>query len=175
MNVRNLVERLPKGSDGIHTLRALYPDEFRIYDAEEWFQKEILDKVVKKVDEEKYPNSVFYFIDDKCFFEFFYQDEKNTEFWVRYKDCWKVFYDKFNFNYTETQQFIKTMVEEHFKMRSTTPNQLKNRSHLVVEEQFKMRSTTPFPHLVIPFYVVEEHFKMRCTTPLLSRNHVPWR
>src|SRR5690606_1506515 len=117
MNVRKLIEKLPEGSIGIETLRALYPNEFRIYDAEEWFQKEILDKVVMKVDEKEYPNREFYFIKDKWFLEFEYQDGKNTDFWVRYYDCWEVLEERFQFKYTETQQLIKGMVEEHFKMR----------------------------------------------------------
>src|SRR5690554_6075946 len=116
MNVRKLVEKLPEGSLGIEVLRGLYPEEFRIYDAEEWFQKEILDKVVKKIDDKKYSNKVFYFIDDKWMFEFEYQDGKNTWFWVKYRDCWKVLEERFRLKYSETQHLIKDMVEEHFKM-----------------------------------------------------------
>lgn len=45
MNVRDLINRLPEGSNGETTLRALYPEEFQIYDAENWFEKEILEKI----------------------------------------------------------------------------------------------------------------------------------
>src|SRR5690606_28779667 len=121
MNIRKIIENLSEDSNAVKSLRTLFPNEFRIYDAEEWFQKEMLDKVVKKIDNENYPNKIFYFIEDKWFFEFIYRDGKNKWFWVRYQDCWKVLREKFRLNYTETQQLIKGMLEEHFKMRYATP------------------------------------------------------
>ena len=138
MNIEKLIKALPKDSQGEETIKNLYPKEYNLYKAKEWFENEILDKLEKKVDRIKYPNWVFYFIGDKCFFELEYQDKKNRWFGVRYFQFWEVLENDFGFNYIETERFIKDKVEQHFKTKVEARPTLQRPRYLGrVDEHFK--------------------------------------
>ncbi len=86
----------------------------------------------------QYPKSLFGFKDDVCLFEIynenglnqqksiasyrfgFEQDFKNASFMFNHDMVWSVFESKFYMSYSETQSFMKNMVEKHFKMRVVT-------------------------------------------------------
>jgi len=68
---------------------------------------------LKQVKLEKYPNYIFYFKDDKCILE---QDLNCDWFGVRYLDIWEIFQYKFNYNYKETKQLIKSIIEQAYKL-----------------------------------------------------------
>ena len=89
-----------------------------------WF-KDLLNQMEMKEDRKKYPDSIYFFIDNKVVME---QDEKNERLWVDYKKIWSFFHSEFNLNWLETSHLIKGMVEEHFKMRSFTPRRIFCRS-----------------------------------------------
>ena len=73
------------------------------------------------VTSDKHPNSVFYKKNGKVIFEL-EKPKYYTRFWVHYDTIWKVFYYKFHLNYTETQSFIKTVVEDTLKLQGLTPH-----------------------------------------------------
>ena len=84
----------------------------------EFFKPFLTDLTLVTTD--KYPNSVFYKKDGKVIFEL-EKTINTTYFWVDYDTIWKVLYDKFELNYTETQSFIKTQVEDTLKLQGITP------------------------------------------------------
>ena len=86
-----------------------------------WFNQ-FLVGLETRVDEGQ-PNSVFYDKDGETLFELYY--EKNGSevyFFVHYDKIWKVFSSKYDFNYDDTQSFIKSVVEDTLKLGSITPN-----------------------------------------------------
>jgi hypothetical protein len=82
-----------------------------------WFQS-ILDRTTGPHTTPQYPNSLFYKLDDDVIFEYNQEDE---DFWVDYYTIWSVFEFRFGMEYDETQELIKPMVEEHYKLESVTP------------------------------------------------------
>lgn len=82
-----------------------------------------------KSDIEKYPDSVFFFRGDEFILEI-----KNSHLWVSYTKVWRVFKDEFHMNYSETKEFIKDMVEKHFKWKGLTTGSYYYRSHPWVEK-----------------------------------------
>ncbi|MEJ5105546.1 hypothetical protein [Chryseobacterium sp. MYb328] len=107
------------------------------------FLLEILgNELTLKIDLEKYPNSVFYFKEDKCLLEL-ENSGSTTYLWCNYFKIWNPISEKFSLEYSEIQQLIKETVEEHFKMRDVTPHRLSGLYRRWVEEHFKMRDVTP--------------------------------
>ena len=70
---------------------------------------------------DKYPDSIFYIKNDKILFQ---QKMKNKYFWVEYDFIWSIFERKYGLNYTETQAFIKDLLETHIKLEGYTPDSL---------------------------------------------------
>ena len=88
------------------------------------FIQQVFDKMVMKTID-KYPNIIYYVIDDKVYFEMKSNEQKrkNGYFYCRYEDFWKVLYEKFLLKYNDVQSLIKYMVEEHLKQEVGTPHQ----------------------------------------------------
>lgn len=86
-----------------------------------------------KKDVENYPDSTFFLAGEKIIFEI----EKSI-LWCRYENFWSVFYSEFSYNYSQTQRFIKSQVEEHFKMKGLTPKDADKIRAKEVEENFKI-------------------------------------
>lgn len=64
---------------------------------------------------------VYYDIDGITVFE---QDFKTNTLWVSYTRIWNVFESVFSMNYTETQLFIKNMIEETLHWNGLIPVRL---------------------------------------------------
>ena len=77
---------------------------------------ELIDGMTVKIDKDNYPNSTFFFKGDTCYLEL-----EKSRLWVRYAEIWQVFEVEFGMSYDEVQSFIKSQVEQHFKMRGVTP------------------------------------------------------
>jgi hypothetical protein len=99
---------------------------------------EIINGLTIKIDREKYPNSIFFFKEDKLFFEL-----QNSTLWCRYSTVWMKISEVISGDYGAIQAFIEKQVEEHFKMRGVTPMIHLLFSAFLVEEHFKMRGVTP--------------------------------
>ncbi len=119
------------------------------------FIQNILDKLEMKKSK-KYTDSIFYFIEDKCYLEI-----KNPDLWCRYPDLWEVLTIKYLLNYDDTQFLIKSMVEEHFKSKCLTPFPCTCSWHDGVEEHFKLNSLTPSVENYNYSCLVEDHFKLK--------------
>lgn len=52
----------------------------------------------------------------RCFFNLEYD-----RFWVSYDDIWRIFEERFCWEYNKIQRFMKTMLNEHFKLNGFTP------------------------------------------------------
>lgn len=65
-----------------------------------------------KIDNVNYPGSILYFRDDKFMFEI-----ENDRVFLNYHLFWKIFEDEFNMNYVQIQDFIKSALGKHFKMK----------------------------------------------------------
>ena len=84
---------------------------------EMWFKSIVNNLTHKAVDKEKYPNYIFFFKDNYCFFEY---NQKNGTFWCNYDKVWLIFLTKYRMDYQQIQVSIKGQVEEHFKLRGLT-------------------------------------------------------
>ena len=84
---------------------------------EMWFKSILNNLTYKAVDKEKYPNSVFFFKYNECFFEY---NQENGHFWCDYNRVWLIFEAKYNMNYQQIKVFTKSKMEEHFKLRGLT-------------------------------------------------------
>ena len=70
-----------------------------------------------KTDEIKYPDAIFYFINDKYIA---YYNSKNKYFQCYYDNFWSKFYFNNVFNYMDVSYLLTPMVEEHFKLKGIT-------------------------------------------------------
>ena len=84
---------------------------------EVWFKSILNNLTHKTIDKEKYSDSIFFFNNNKCYFEY---NQKYRYFWCDYDKVWSVFGTKYNMNYQQIQVFIKCLMEEHFKLRGLT-------------------------------------------------------
>ncbi len=89
-----------------------------------WFD-DILHKMVIKKDQKRYPNKIFFFVDDEYFMDFDF--ECNT-IWCSYQNFWSIFNAKSNIkDDSEISNIIKNLVEQHFKtsiIKYTRPSSL---------------------------------------------------
>lgn len=92
-----------------------------------------------KIDKFNYPDSVFFFKNNKVLFK---QNSKSNKFWYRYHSYWLVFINEFGMGYNEIQSFTKNMVKKHFKMRVSTPQTFAEPTFYAVEKYFKMKTLT---------------------------------
>jgi len=95
---------------------------------------ELIDDIEIKVDKEKYLGSVFFFKDEKCFFE---HNSKYDYLWCDYNNIWSVFEREYGLSHTEIQSFIKYMLEKHFKMKVSTLPSTSLMQRELVEKHFK--------------------------------------
>lgn len=70
------------------------------------------------VDFEQYPSSMFWVDKDGNYIAEY--DFKDSRFWFSDNRIWSVFESEFGLNYNEIQDFTKTMVEKHFKIKGVT-------------------------------------------------------
>ena len=79
-----------------------------------------ISELTAKEDLEEYPNSLFWFHGDTFILEL---EKKIDELiaWVNYPKIWNPITTKNNWNYDQTQAFLKARIEEHFKLRDVTP------------------------------------------------------
>lgn len=79
---------------------------------------ELIQNLTLKEDKIHFPNSIFYFKEDKLWLEY---NEKNGYVWIRYNGFWEVFGKDYGLNYQEAVDFMGVMLEEHFKWKGVIP------------------------------------------------------
>lgn len=86
---------------------------------EKWF-KNLLSQMTIKQDREKYPYSLFFFLGNEIYME----QDKNYYYllWVCHKRIWSKLKSKFGLKDQEIRDLIKNTVEEHFKIKVSTPS-----------------------------------------------------
>lgn len=101
----------------------------------ESFFQSILNKAKKKIDKTKYPDSVFYFIGDTCYFE---QDETRQVFYIDDNHICEVLEKTFKYEPEDTRKLIQTLIESHFNICDITVLKRHGRGyHESVEKHFK--------------------------------------
>src|SRR5690606_20353578 len=95
---------------------------------------ELIQCLTPKWDKANYPDSIFYFKGDKLMFEY---NQKIEYVWVRHTDFWRIFEVEYKLNDEEIRDFLKDMLEEHFKWQRVTPHIRFKRWGFWLEEHFK--------------------------------------
>ena len=135
--------------------------------AEHIFFSEIKDVTVRE-DRDEFPESIFLFKGNRVIMEI----KGFKQVWCSYTLLWSKIESYFGGRYSDTQRFIKSMVEEHFKLRDVAPNGPFTLRCTQVEEHFKLRDVTPgVPPFAYLVERVEEHFKLRDVTPFTDFRH----
>lgn len=115
-------------------IKEMFPEVFEPKETPEQFFDSIFNKdLTRKVDFDKYPNSQFYFDGETLMLEI----EKRGETlyaWFNYFKIWNPISTKNNWNYDQTQAFLKVRIEEHFKLRDVTPT-IKNSSNEEIQKE----------------------------------------
>ena len=90
-----------------------------------------------KIDNEKYPDYIFYFNGDNK--SVFHYNFKSGDFYCSHSLYWLIFEGEYGLNYGDIQSFTKNMVEKHFKLEEITPEKLNSIPAVLVEEHFKLK------------------------------------
>lgn len=114
-------------------------------DSPEFFIQSILDRMIMKLSD-KYPDKIFYCVNDKVYFEMEkdIQKRKNGLLYCRYEDFCEILKTKFSIKYTDIQTLIKSMVEQHFKQEVGTPVVFSLYAIEEVEQYIKKEIGTPY-------------------------------
>jgi hypothetical protein len=132
----------------------------QIYDAlcapEDRLWNEICRGLVIKTDQDKYPDLIFWFKQDRCCFEY---DIETGHLWCDHNLVWSVFKRELNWGYHQVESFIKNKVNEHFKNKDVTPQSMLAFAFSGVNEHFKNRDVTPKKQTKRTQQKVNEHFK----------------
>lgn len=131
MNKKQAQEQLDKLMIEAEKLKSIIngPDKTK----EERFY-ELIQGLSPRWDKGKYPESIFYFKENKFWLEYI---EKCDYVWIRYYGFWDVFEKDYGLNHQETRDFLKEMVESHFKWKVITPIPRGNAYVIMLEEHFK--------------------------------------
>ncbi len=98
--------------------------------------KELCQNLTIKIDEDRFPNRIFWFRGDELIFDY---DKKSGYFNCNYSLVWSVFESEFELNYHQIRKLIKGKVEEHFKLKDVTPEVGGDIFISWVEEHFKLK------------------------------------
>jgi hypothetical protein len=97
-----------------------------------------------KINPLKYPNSTFYFDSETFLLEIEKREEKWYA-WFSNNKIWDPISRQNNWNYTQTQEFLKLKIEDHFKLRNVTAN---------ADDSIQKYS-------LLEIQKIEDHFKLR--------------
>ena len=86
---------------------------------EDFFNSIFNKDLTRKVDVDKYPNSQFYFDGETLMLEI-EKSYKTLYAWFNYDKIWNPISTKNNWDYHQTQTFLKVRIEEYFKMIDIT-------------------------------------------------------
>jgi hypothetical protein len=132
----------------------------KVHDAlctpEERIWNKICRGLVMKTDQEKYPDKIFWFKQDRCCFEY---DIETGDLWCEPNLVWRVFERELNWSYHQTESFIKNKVKEHVKNKGVTPRKSWIKRPVPVNEHFKNKDVTPTASAWKSSSGVNEHFK----------------
>lgn len=123
-----------------------------------WFE-ELLNSLEVKINEERYPNRVFFFKENEWYMDW---RKSSKSLWCSYDRIWSVFENKIGRNYDEIQRFIKNVVEMHFKFKEVTLVSVSDRTYTIImmERHFKIWELTPQNAMFITREEEEKHFKL---------------
>jgi hypothetical protein len=120
--------------------------------------------LVMKTDQERYPDLIFWFKQDRCYFQY---DIETGFLWCEHDLVWGVFERELNWGYPQIESFIKNKVEEHFKNKDVTPVAQDIPKRRWVEEHFKNKDVTPNNYLTSSCFSVKEPLQNMDVIPTL--------
>jgi hypothetical protein len=95
--------------------------------------KEICNGLVIKTDFEEFPNSLFFFKENKFYFELFLPTE---DLWCSFRNVWQIFYVKYGMGYAETRDLIKYHTQQYFGLRTVFPQIIEQGNPCRIEVYF---------------------------------------
>lgn len=98
-----------------------------------WFE-ELLNSLEIKIDEEKYPGHIFFFMQDEWHMDL---NEETENLWCSDGKIWSVFESKIGRNYNKIQLFIKNIIESCFTNIKATPFREQDHFYVEVKRHFK--------------------------------------
>jgi|SRR5690606_16987053 len=101
---------------------------------------ELIQDLTPDWDKKIYPDSIFYFKGDKVWLDY---NGKSGHLCIRYYGFYDVFEKEYGLNHQEIKDFLKDMLEGHFKWKGVTPYWLGLMNILQLEEHFKWKGVTP--------------------------------
>jgi hypothetical protein len=138
----------------------------QIYDAlctpEDRLWNEICRGLVMKTDQEKYPDKIFWFKQDRCYFEY---EIKTGYLWCEHDLVWRVFERELSWGYFQIESFIKNKVKEHLENKDVTPCFAYRCNGVWVKEHLENKDVTPFHLHQSVTLEVKEHFKNKDVIP----------
>ena len=90
----------------------------KVSDEKEQLFIDLMFNLIIKKEQTKYPFRIFLVNDTNQIL--FNYDWQNDIFYCQYNRVWLTFKDKFNLDFQSLKQFIKSMVETHFKFKPAT-------------------------------------------------------
>jgi hypothetical protein len=111
---RNILEQVNNLVSIVETTEVM--KDFCTEEQRETFS-EIMSKITGTKKDDKYPDSIFYMVDDSIYME---QDLKTDNFYIRYKDFWSVFETISDLNSKEISELLSGLLAQHLNCKVNT-------------------------------------------------------
>ena len=115
MNKQQAQEQLDKLMKEAEKLKSIIncPDKTK---EERFF--ELIQGMTPKWDKKNFPDNIRYYKGDTHWIDY---NEKSGYLWIRYDGFWNVFEEEYGLSYQDIRDFLKGMLEEHFKWKGVAP------------------------------------------------------
>ncbi len=122
-----------------------------------WIEDLLVQMVIKE-DQEKFPDKLFFFIEDRCFFELNFT---NGQLWCSVERIWSILEKDHKFNFFEILSFLKNVMDQYLKdleVQSTILI-LPEKSQEWTDLYFMNLKIKPYRSLLENSELVKAHFK----------------
>ena len=108
-----------------------------------------------KLDLKTYPNRIFFFKEDMFWMDY---NWKSKDLWCRGEGFWEVLKRENNWGHGEVRAFIRSQLEQHFKLKDVTPGVASANRRMSLEQHFKLKDVTPYANTLGVTDQVEQYF-----------------
>jgi hypothetical protein len=131
-------EKIEKYESKIAELKKEIEDQ-KLQSPEDFFLQ--INNSTFKIDAKKYPNSTFYFDGETFLLEIEKRKEK-WYVWFNNDKIWDPISRQNSWTWSQTQEFLKLSIEDHFKLRDVTARRRYYCYFRNIEDHFKLRDVT---------------------------------